>query len=177
MVTMALLERMVGAVVLVLALVVFAPALLDGSREDGRPLQADRANETRVLIVNKANDPGPAAPVSAPESAAAKPAQKPKVASASVKKAPDIKPAAGGRKAPSGYAVQLGSFGSRDNAAAYSADVKDDGYPVFIIRGDSRGAEIYRVYAGPESSRAKAEKLASRLGSKGYKTLVIELGS
>ena len=63
----ALLERMIGAVVLVLALVVFAPALLDGSREDGRPLQADRANETRVLIVNKANDPGPAAPVSAPK--------------------------------------------------------------------------------------------------------------
>lgn len=52
----ALIERMVGAVVLVLLLVVVAPALLDGTRlvstdEDG--LATDGENRTQVILLNE----------------------------------------------------------------------------------------------------------------------------
>jgi len=51
----ALIERMVGAVVLVLLLVVVAPALLDGRRDsdgDGRDSDPDESIRTEVIVLN-----------------------------------------------------------------------------------------------------------------------------
>jgi cell division septation protein DedD len=73
----ALLERMVGAIALVLLLVIVAPALLDGSSESGFDKFAnnpdDKEVSTRVIVLNEPNvaktsdDPAPDIAVEAPK--------------------------------------------------------------------------------------------------------------
>lgn len=76
----ALLERMVGAVVLLLLLVFVAPALLDGSREEAQPGSKDSATiptETRVETI--VLDIAPGSDVAASAESAVPPPPEPEV--------------------------------------------------------------------------------------------------
>lgn len=176
-----LLERMVGAVVLVLLFVLFAPVLLDGSADgdNDQPARAPEQNgkRTEVIIlnapVNAADNGGDRTPVAPP------PRQTEPAPKAVVKPSPPPAPPSPGPAAkalPSGFVVQLGSFSARDNAERYAARIKTEGYKAFVVRGSAAGSAIYRVYSGPEKNRAAADKLAARLKSAGHSVMVTRLG-
>lgn len=187
----ALMERMVGAVVLVLLFVVFVPALLDGPdevTEAPAELSAGNNNRTAVIVLNEVDEPE----VEAPEPVVVQPAPEPqtespvsqpepaaqpaKVEAAAKAKELPPKPAARKKQAPNeGFAVQLGSFSSRDNATSFAGSIRDAGYPVFVIHGRSGSASVYRVYVGPESTRPDAEKVAARLKASGQSVMVVDL--
>jgi DedD protein len=209
----ALLERLIGAVVLVLLFVVFVPALLDGRQDDGDEFSSGPAGGRTEVIVLQGVEPDPVASVTIPEpltkipAPAPKPAPKPakppakpvsaatpaaveaprKVAQKPVPKLvqkPAPKPVqkpiqkASSNAAPDkGFAVQLGSFSSRDNAVGFASSVKKSGYPVFVVQGAVAGGSVYRVYAGPRDSRSEAEKLAGQLAKEGQSVMVVELGN
>ena len=165
-----LLERMVGAVVLVLLFVLFAPALLDGSADGDAGLSEVPAEQngkrTEVIILN--------APVNA-QPREQKPSE-PVVrqAARTAEKAPRT---AAASAPPSGFAVQLGSFTERDNAGRYAERVKAEGFDTFVIRAAASSGAVYRVYSGPLESRDAATRLAARLQAAGHNVMVTELGN
>ena len=63
----------------------------------------------------------------------------------------------------SGWAVQLGSFGSRDNAVGLVGELRDAGQNAFVREGEHEGEARYRVFAGPELERDAALALRDRL--------------
>ena len=165
----ALLERMVGAAVLVLLFVVFAPMLLDGRDDvpDDQQGATSTDAKTKVIVLNQPVEK-PSSPVSSKQ-----PENKTKPSAPSAASKPRAKPTA---EAPSnGFAVQLGSFSSRDNAIAFAGSLQDGGYEVFVIRGSSASGSVYRVYAGPRDTRKAAEELAARLRKQGQSAMVVDL--
>jgi len=89
--------------------------------------------------------PAPAAP------AAAEPAAK------TVKKTAPV--AAAATSVKSGFAVQVGSFAKASNATGLRNKLVAKGYTAFVKSSGS----VTRVYVGPQSSRAKAEKVLKKL--------------
>jgi DedD protein len=61
------------------------------------------------------------------------------------------------------FAVQLGSFGTKDNADRLVRDMTAKGFNAFIAPITSGGRELYRVRVGPARDRASAEALAAEL--------------
>jgi DedD protein len=61
------------------------------------------------------------------------------------------------------FVVQLGSFGSRDNANRLVHDMTAKGFAAFVAPIASGGRELYRVRVGPTRDRASAEALAAQL--------------
>ncbi len=58
-----------------------------------------------------------------------------------------------------GFAVQLGSFSKADNARGLRDKLVAGGYTAFVTTSGS----VTRVYVGPQSSRAEAEKVLKKL--------------
>ena len=187
----ALLERMVGAVVLVLLLVVFAPMLLDGSDSDapdqpGKPDASGSSKRTEVIVLNnsalKAAKPAaqqkPARPVPkitakpAGETAVKPKRPSPKPVTAKATATPEK---ISSQPPAEGFAVQLASFSSRDNATAFASKTGGRGYRVFVIKGAGPSGAVYRVYVGPEKTRPAAETLAAKLAKEGESVLVVDL--
>jgi DedD protein len=61
------------------------------------------------------------------------------------------------------FAVQLGSFSSRDNANRLVREMTAKGFAAFVAPITSNGRELYRVRVGPARDRAAAEALATQL--------------
>ena len=61
------------------------------------------------------------------------------------------------------FVVQLGSFGSRENAERLVRDMTAKGFNAFIAPIASGGRELYRVRVGPTRDRPSAEALATQL--------------
>jgi DedD protein len=176
----ALTERLIGAAILVMVVVLLAPALLDGGPQSSAPLAGSgnkaAAPETKVVVLKT---PQPVAPVPvAPAAtvpvdiapAAGTPAP---VGDTGPPAAPPPRPAL--NAPPTGFAVQLGSFAERPNAERYAAQVSAEGFKVFVVRAATDNLQVYRVYAGPEDSRERAGGLADRLRRKGHNVMVVEL--
>ncbi len=62
-----------------------------------------------------------------------------------------------------GYAVQVGSFASRDNALALLARLEDHGFDGLIHSEEVGGRTIHRVRAGFSESRERAEQVLDEL--------------
>jgi len=131
----------------------------------------------------------PAAAVSAPAAAAAGPEPTPPAAKAEpvpakpsrpsgsgTQPAAQSSPAAGPPPAAEGWAVQVGSFGSRDNAEKLRRQLSADGFPVFLTRVESGGRTFHRVRVGPYADRAGAEAAAGRLAAVGPGGTVVRQG-
>lgn len=71
---------------------------------------------------------------------------------------PAAQPAAG-----AGWAVQVGSFGDRENAEALAERLRGRGYPVLTTQFRSGGQVLYRVRVGPFSQRLEAESQLARV--------------
>lgn len=61
------------------------------------------------------------------------------------------------------FVVQLGSFGSKENAQRLVRDMTAKGFNTFIAPITTNGRELYRVRVGPTRDRAAAEELAAQL--------------
>jgi DedD protein len=195
-----LLERMVGATVLIIALVVIAPAILDGPGDDGPALPSPAADGHGVRTVTirpdrpaaeppvarvavASPDPAPATPAAAlaepaPAPQPAPPEPEARVAPQAPKPAPKAEP----RPVPqsaierSGWAVQLGSFANRDNANRLAGKISAKGYDVYLAPLERAGGTLYRVRVGPRPSRESAAQLAGELAKAGYKGQVAQEG-
>lgn len=159
-------QRLVGAVVLVVAAVVFVPMLLDQDDEEPRIVPAPRVIQPEPLPADADARAVPLegnTPVAVPPPAAPAPPpvqQAPAKQAAPAKKAAPKKKAAPAKKsAKSGYAVQLGSFSKAANARGLRDKLAAKGYTAFV---ESAGS-VTRVYVGPQPSRAAAEKMLKKL--------------
>ncbi len=61
------------------------------------------------------------------------------------------------------WAVQLGSFSSKDNAEKLAADLRKQGYAAFLSQLQTSSGPLHRVRIGPQKDRASAEEMAARL--------------
>jgi DedD protein len=69
--------------------------------------------------------------------------------------------------------AQLGSFASRDNAERLTRELRAAGYSVNLARVQAGGKELYRVRAGPESTREAVVRLQARLAAAGHKSSLV----
>jgi len=238
-----LLERMIGAGVLVIALVIIAPALLDGQHPENRvsrtvPLPGTGGDLRTVTIrpdrraqgppvardvaipkdaaglsggVARPVPPSPVQGESAPGPGTVKPGtvkpgtvkpgtvkkslpgaatgsvkgsgvEQPGPASAGSVAQPASRPAANhaqrtaaqGAPSGAGWAVQLGSFSSQDNAQRLVTQVRGRGFPAYFLpTGRSGGKTLYRVRVGPRADRREAARLAAALQKAGYRGQIV----
>lgn len=71
--------------------------------------------------------------------------------------------------------VQLGSFGSRENAERLVRDMTARGFAAFIAPITSNGRELYRVRVGPTRDRGSAEALAAELKRVGQSGSIVPI--
>jgi DedD protein len=85
-------------------------------------------------------------------------------------------PAQAAPPAPKGsFVVQLGSFGSRDNADRLVRDMSAKGFKAFVAPIRSGGRDLYRVRVGPTPDRASAEALAADLKRVGQSGSIVPI--
>lgn len=177
-------QRIIGAVVLIVAAVVFLPMLLSGQDEtvqvevevpeapllDREPIApvepAELPPAPTVAAMPETLEPAPAEPVATPELApVVEPASEPETVTA----APEPAPAATGD-----WVIQLGSFSSAANAEGLSQTLRTQGYNAYTHAVTVQGNAITRVYVGPLASREAANRLRDELERKrGNKGLVV----
>ena len=190
----ALKERIIGAAVLVVFVVLVVPVFLDGPPQSGEivservPLPGQAAEgETRTVVLDRDRDePVPVpAPVTEPEAEQAqpvkpesKPEPEPETTPEPEPKPEPAKPATQ-QPAPAGdsptgmWAVQLGSFGNQQNAERLAADLRKQGFAAFLSQLSTGSGELHRVRIGPQKDRESAEAMAERLAKAGHKGQVV----
>ena len=193
----ALKERLIGAIVLVVAAVLIVPVFLDGPADDGEvvtervtlPGQNDQPRMQQTIVLERDRDepvpvvsaaPEPA-PIEQPEPASVSEPEKapppvPQKTQAVAEKVVDDDPPAPRDATPatgSLWAVQLGSFSNRANAEKLAADLRAEGYAAFLSGLSTNSGELLRVRVGPQKDRESAEGVASSLASAGHKGQVV----
>tara|TARA_R110001592_G_scaffold35495_4_gene120768 strand:- start:13974 stop:14537 length:564 start_codon:yes stop_codon:yes gene_type:complete len=171
-------QRIIGALVLVVAAVVFLPMLLSGQDETVKVEievpQAPVMDQTEIEAAAPIELPAPepVAEIPAPEMlpeapAVSTPAETPVVsAPPAVEKKPV--PMQSGN-----WVVQLGSFSSAANAEALRDTLVGQGYNAYSLSAKVDGSDITRVFVGPLLDRAETNKLRDELASRhGMKGLV-----
>jgi DedD protein len=163
-------ERLIGASILVVLIVLVVPELLSGPTPDPvtprLPVSAPEPvrNVTVDLATSKAPvpvvetaaaSPSPSAVPSAPPDTAAPP---PTLTTAAAK------PAIEGRA----WAVQLGSFASSANADKLLHQLKAQGFSGYVLPGGSGASLRYRVRIGPMADRGSAAQAVAQLKSLGH---------
>ena len=190
----ALKERIIGAVVLVLFVVLVVPVFLDGPPGEGEivsktvplPGQSDQKTQTVVLDRDRdepvpvAAEPTPEPSRPEPQPAARETASQPEPATRSApapvpqETPPREPPAATSSGSATGmWAVQLGSFGDQDNAKRLAAELRKQGYAAFLSTVSTGSGEMHRVRIGPQKDRASAEAMAERLLKANHKGQVV----
>jgi DedD protein len=139
-------QRVVGAIVLVTLGVIFIPALLDGSGYKSRQVQDIEIKEKPEFppLSQKKVKPIPT------------PLQKNKEAQQKVQKADPIK---AHRKPVKSFALQVGTFGSNENAVKMRDKLRKTGYTAFVHKSTSKGKTSYKVRIGPEVEHSVLEKV------------------
>jgi DedD protein len=197
-------QRLTGAVILVALFVLLVPELLTGPRDAHPPAENSSDEGLRRYTIDldaqqgsgqpmapASNDapvalPEVASPMNAPPEAAT-PATSP-AAAAPAPAAPTAPPVTANPMAPANnvaapapraepgtFVVQLGSFGSRENAERLVRDMTARGFATFIAPITSNGRELYRVRVGPTRDRASAEALAAALKRVGQSGSIVPI--
>jgi DedD protein len=187
-------RRLVGAIVLALAVAVFVPMLLES---DPRPLGEDVSVKIPPIdegkFVNRLTEktvpaPAKAAPPKAEPKAEPK-VEPPKVsapvteeaAKVDVAKAEPAKsePAANVAAAPSSrepaagdYAVQVFAFSDDKGANSLVNKLKKAGYPAYTEPLSTSKGTLWRVRIGPYATRESAASARDRLKGEGYNGIV-----
>ncbi len=189
----ALKERIIGAAVLVLVVVLVVPVFLDGPPEEGAviservPLPGQSEQETRTVVLDRdrsspvpANDTSErpvATPQPAPTQVATQSESEPEPAQ--TKPAPEPvteepAPQTAAESSSTGmWAVQLGSFGNADNAERLAADLRSQGHAAFLSQVATSAGQRHRVRIGPQKDRAAAEAVAAKLREAGHDVKVL----
>jgi len=184
-------ERLTGAVILVVLIVLVVPELLRGPRGTAEPVATSAEGApTRMYTIELSDRPTtrPAQPrtptsarrepaASAPEQKPPEPAPEPRVAAQPVTPAPERAPPPAAEPARTaaveapltkGWSVQVGSFANRENAERQVGTLRRQGFKSFLTEGTASGGKrLYHVRVGPEAERAAAQAVAGRLNSSG----------
>lgn len=169
-------RRLVGAIALVLAVVVFLPMVLDN---EPRPLSEDIDITVPPVPPEETADSQPlpsTAMQSAPEQAAQSeaPPAPPRAIEAPVAPRPQAAtpktetPApkvAVRQAAPESFVVQLGAFSNAANARQLVSKIRESRFKAYTEVVNTSGGERTRVRVGPYTSRDAAEKARDRLKS------------
>ena len=185
----ALKERIIGAIVLVIFVVLVVPIFLDGPPADGEtvservllPGQEDQDVKTVVLdrersepipVVNARQDdavdaqPAVAATTddapSRTRQAESAPEKVQQTAPEPVVEAPQTS-APASSSSTGMWAVQMGSFSNKENAEKLAADLKKQGYMAFLSQIQTPSGQLHRVRIGPQKDRESAEAIAAGL--------------
>ncbi len=190
-------QRLVGATVLIVLGIIFLPMILDKpvslepepevtnielpySRVKEKPEQTQTIPEE---VIARYEQPEEKPQASAP-AIQEKPAQIPAIVSQEKEKAPvpDIKPEIRSEKpaekmqGSTQWAVQMGSFSSKENADRLVKRLKAQKFLAYFEDVDSNGKVVYRVRVGPFDSKLKTEKMKLKLDQKEkLKTLIVTL--
>jgi DedD protein len=89
--------------------------------------------------------------------------------------APQAPPTEASAPARGNFVVQLGSFGSKENAERLVRDMKAKGFATFIAPITTNGRELYRVRVGPAKDRPSAEALAAELKRAGQSGSIVPI--
>jgi DedD protein len=186
----ALKERIIGAAVLVIVVVLVVPVFLDGPPAEGEivsehvplPGQADQDTKTVVLDRDRSN-PVPSNGNSQPAEATPKPVvtrQEPepepeRPAPEPVAEQPREEPeqTATDSSATGMWAVQAGSFGNQENAERLAAELRKQGHAAFLSQVMTSGTQLHRVRIGPQKDRPTAEAVAAELRKAGHDVKVL----
>lgn len=179
-------QRLVGAAVLVLLAVIFVPMILDRPPEPEvriehptLPPRDETDFSSRIVPLTEPKtplleaEPRREVVTERKPAAAAPPVETPAAVTAAAKApetekkpAPEPAPepkAPTAESAPTGWAIQLGSFSSADNAVALRDKLKKLGYVAFIETARVEGKEITRVFVGPELAKERAGEMVKKL--------------
>jgi cell division septation protein DedD len=186
-------DRLTGAVILVVLLVLVVPELLSGPGRkvaavamhpsDEPPLRSYTVELGDEARTRHGSAPGPATAtppsVATTQPAAATPPtpttvpalattsqQEPLKETAAV--ASPVQPASATQPPVAGWIVQLGSFASRANAERLVRELKAKGFAAFWTESASGGRKLYRVRVGPAADHASGEALRAKLRSAGH---------
>jgi DedD protein len=132
----------------------------------GEPAVPEAATPEEPATPDIAAAPAPAPATAAPPAAAPVPAPAAPRPAPTRQEAPPAK---------GSFVVQLGSFGSRDNAERLVRDMTAKGFATFIAPITTNGRELYRVRVGPTRDRASAEALASQLKRAGQSGSIVPI--
>jgi DedD protein len=182
----ALKERIIGAIILVIFVVLVVPVFLDGPPDEGEiiservllPGQEGQNTKTVVLdrertepipLASNSDSPAKSNDEIVAEPAAEKPVPKPVVeqqpARTEQQSSPEPQLAASTPAASTTgmWAVQLGSFSNKENAEKLAADLRKQGYAAFLSQLKTSSGQLHRVRIGPQKDRESAEAMAARL--------------
>ena len=166
MVDRALKERIIGAIILVLFIVLVVPVFLDGRANNGEmisehvSLPGQSGEQNRTVVLNRdRTEPVPAAIADK--------------ASTEVKR--ETAPAQiAAETSPTGmWAVQLGSFSERENAERLAVELKELKFAAFLSQAPTESGSLHRVRIGPLKDRESADVMAERLQKAGHKGQVV----
>jgi DedD protein len=192
----ALKERIIGAVVLVVFVVLVVPVFLDGPPDDSEvvtervllPGQEDQKTQTVVLDRDRTEPvPVPSAPQdeaeAEPQQAEPEPEQETirrpepsRLPPKSEEPPPQDEPEPRDEEPASStgmWAVQLGSFGNKENAERLAAELRKQGYAAFLSQLNTDSGTLHRVRIGPQKDRDSAEEMAARLQKAGHTGQVV----
>ena len=196
----ALKERIIGAVILVIFVVLVVPIFLDGSPVDGNtvskqvllPGQEGRDIKTVVLDRGRSN-PIPIASSSDADvdkpvvadlepnitSSPAPAVQQNTDQAPAVREATEARPqqqamiAKPAQSTTGMWAVQLGSFSNKQNAENLAVGLRKQGYAAFLSQLQTDSDQLHRVRIGPQKDQQSAEAMAARLLKVGHKGQVL----
>ena len=143
-------QRIVGAIVLVTLGVIFIPALLDGSGYRSRQVQDIEIKdkpEFPPLTQKKVE------PIATPLEVNRQEQTKQQKSDTRQSHKKPIK----------SFALQVGTFGSNENAEKMRDQMREAGYTAFVHKSTSKGKTSYKVRVGPELERSVLEKIKSDL--------------
>jgi len=186
----ALKERIIGAAVLVLVVVLVVPVFLDGPPGEGEivservPLPGQSEQENRTVVLDRdrtepvpANQLADTPPKSQPVAVQSDPEREPEPEPIETTPAPqpvvEEPPAeqdepAATTSSTGMWAVQLGSFGNQENAERLAAELRKQGHAAFLSQVMTSDGQRHRVRIGPQKDRAAAEAVAASLKKAGH---------
>jgi len=184
-------ERLVGATILGVLIVLLVPELLSGPKPAAAPAASSTEpvrNVTVDLTTRQSVAPAPTAAQATssgePDTAgsatppSAPPANAPATAPVADAPAPVESPSSSpispaGDTAHRGWALQVGSFTSRDNADKLVHQLKAHGYSAYVISSGSGATIRHKVRVGPVTDRAAAERLLAKLKAQKYSPSIV----
>lgn len=171
-------QRLIGAIALAFAAVVFVPMLLDPEprRERAEPMLAIPPKEGAPPLAAVTRPPDPPEPQPA-RPATAQVADPPAEATgpaSGVAAAPEAKPAPATPKLE-GYAVQVGAFKEEAKLAQARDKLAAARIAHYIERVSGGPGDLTRLRAGPFPTREAADKAAAQLARAGFHSQVVSL--
>ena len=176
----ALKERIIGAVVLVIFVVLVVPVFLDGPPREGEcgkgriTLTGQEGQEITTVILDRersvpipaaSNDPEEPQTRSAPQVVSLQP--EPDSAQ------PETVPSPVAESTTGMWTVQLGSVSNKNHPGQLAAALRKQGSHAFLSHLEPASWKLHRVRIGPQKDRESAAAMAARLLKIGHKGQVV----